>query len=167
MAHADPCLASAHVRPIGVVARDSLDLQREPLSKRPRTEHNCDICGTSYSERRTLVRHQRTPAHCRRAGLAIIPSYPCDHCGQEFTRDDLRHRHEREVHFNISRSTGHVRPSTVTVAETSNDRRTAPSQSVQPIRGPTSTPSTSTVSPRPTSASSLGPQSTPQTELEL
>lgn len=73
-----------------------------PPSKRPRLEHECDICGLSYAERRTLVRHFKTPEHCRKAGLPAA-GFPCPLCAKVFSRDDICRRHASEVHFNNKR----------------------------------------------------------------
>lgn len=85
---------------------DPPDLLHEPSEQRPRKRireaHECEICGTSYGERRTLLRHYKTPAHCRKAGIAT-PSYPCTYCRKTFSRNDIRLRHEAEVHRNVRR----------------------------------------------------------------
>lgn len=143
--------------------RHPTDLLEEPVSKKPRTELNCYLCGTTFSERRSLVRHQKTPTHCARAGLAT-PLYTCTYCSGDFSRKDLRSRHEKEVHFNIKRSTGPSRPVTVGTATTSTDGSNLPSL---PQSGFGDTPSTSSVSPNGLSCVGAGTQSTPETDLEV
>ena len=79
-------------------------------SKKLRTGFECDVCGTSYTEKRTLRRHLKTPAHCKAAGIAVV-SYSCRYCGQHMSRNDLRLRHENEVHLRYRRTDGHSRSS--------------------------------------------------------
>ena len=90
------------------LAQTSVELAKEcqegPASKRTRTSYECDTCETSYSEKRTLIRHLQTPAHCRKAGKAL-PIFTCRHCSKAFSRDDIRRRHEREVHLRFRRPT--------------------------------------------------------------
>ena len=77
-------------------------LQTPRSQKRMRMTYDCEICGTSYTEKRTLVRHNRTPAHCARVGKSL-PRYSCTICQKPFSRDDIRQRHEREKHYHIKR----------------------------------------------------------------
>ena len=76
--------------------------QAPPL-KRARAGFDCEICGNSYSEKRSLIRHFKSPAHCKKLGARAI-TYPCEYCGQNFSRDDIRQRHEKEVHFQFKRT---------------------------------------------------------------
>ena len=79
--------------------------------KRLRTGYRCDVCATSYTEKRSLLRHLRTPAHCEKAG-APVEHYPCEHCYRNFSRRDLLQRHGKEVHSNIKRSTKQTKRAT-------------------------------------------------------
>lgn len=81
---------------------ESIDQQ----AKRPRTSYDCDLCRKSYTEKRSLLRHFKTPTHCKAAGLRV-PSYSCKYCGQHMSRQDLCLRHENEVHLSLKRSFGH------------------------------------------------------------
>ena len=79
--------------------------------KRLRTGYRCDVCATSYTEKRSLLRHLRTPAHCEKAG-APVEHYPCEHCYRNFSRRDHLQRHGKEVHSNIKRSTKQTKRAT-------------------------------------------------------
>jgi hypothetical protein len=79
-------------------------------SKRRRLSYDCDVCGTSYSEKRTLVRHLRSTTHGRNAQMdnpeEVVRRYWCMEpgCGRDFVRDDARKRHENEKHRGLKRS---------------------------------------------------------------
>lgn len=81
---------------------NEVDAEEDTRSKRQRLCHECDVCGTTYSEKRTLLRHLRTPAHCVKAGTPV-PNYACDFCEERFGRNDIRQRHENEKHHGIRR----------------------------------------------------------------
>lgn len=59
----------------------------------------CHVCGTSYTENKSLLRHLRSKAHAARAG-GKADEYPCSFlfCRKSFDREDMRQRHENEVH---------------------------------------------------------------------
>lgn len=83
----------------------------EPTAKRPRQSYDCEVCGTSYTEKRSLARHNRTPAHCEKTGKTI-PHYVCSWagCGQTFARNDVRIRHENEQHLGVKSSNRYIMP---------------------------------------------------------
>ena len=83
-------------------SEEATSVQLEPPSKRVRRSYDCEVCRTSYTEKRTLIRHFGTPAHCKNAGKPQ-PKYTCEFCHKSFTRDDIRQRHEKEVHFYMKR----------------------------------------------------------------
>ena len=106
------------------------DNQLEHAPKRLRAGYKCDVCGTSYTEKCTLIRHQRTvPAHCKQAGIPLV-HYPCEHCHRNFSRRDLRQRHDKEVHSNIKRPTPQNRQATTGPSITAHSDRSTSS----PIR---------------------------------
>ena len=79
----------------------SLSRKLPPL-KKLRLSYDCDICETTYTEKRSLLRHFKAGSHCQKAGTLATP-HPCTHCDSTFSRDDIRQRHEKEVHFFIKR----------------------------------------------------------------
>ena len=77
-------------------------LATERPAKRLRVGYDCDICGTSYTEKRTLVRHERSATHCIKAGTSVL-RYACEVCHESFARNDVRQRHEKEQHLGFRR----------------------------------------------------------------
>ena len=74
-----------------------------PSPKRQRTGFECENCGKTFTEKRSLARHCRYASTCK-SGSQPLEKFVCAHCEKIFTRDDVRQRHEKEQHFNIKRS---------------------------------------------------------------
>ncbi|KAK5678151.1 hypothetical protein LTS10_009321 [Elasticomyces elasticus] len=79
-----------------------------PVRKRKRVDLICTRCSESFTERRSLTRHEtRGTAKCPRITettkleLHVCP-YP--ECGESFAQSYNRKRHEKEVHFGEKRS---------------------------------------------------------------
>lgn len=83
-------------------AREARSHVPETQRKKQKVLYECAPCKVVYTERRTLVRHYTTPDHRRKVG-ALPASHVCSYCRKPFTRDDLRKRHQREVHLQIKR----------------------------------------------------------------
>lgn len=79
-------------------------------AKRQRLGFQCDVCRSSYAEKRSLVRHRRTSAGCSGHGYDST-QHRCSYCSRTFTRDDIRKRHEKEKHLKLKRSATPVPPS--------------------------------------------------------
>ena len=165
MANSYPALASIHEESGERTTEDSTERQLElPPAKRPRTGYGCDTCGTSYTEKRTLLRHLKTPAHCKRAGTPRV-SFQCGYCSRHFSRDDLRHRHEKEVHFKIRRSTRPLWSSSARAPATTDGDSTTPSP-VEFIPGDT-VPSSSTSALSSLSSSDYGACLMPHADMDI
>ena len=79
---------------------DVADLNPSP--KRQRTGFDCERCGRTFTEKRSLARHRLYAGKCK-GGSEPLERFPCDHCSKVFARDDVRQRHEREQHFKVKR----------------------------------------------------------------
>ena len=97
--------------------------------KRPPPDHYCDICELQLARNSTLLRHQRSIAHLKKAGQLAI-KFPCtyDGCPLEYAREDSRKRHVIEVHLGKRRGI--------------NDAATSTSREADPwrLKEPTLTP---------------------------
>ena len=60
-----------------------------PSPKRLRTGFECDRCGKSFTEKRSLVRHNKHAANCKPGEQSLKP-FTCTVCSKGFTRDDVR-----------------------------------------------------------------------------
>ena len=81
---------------------ESIDLDPTPPFKRARLDHYCATCNSSFTERRALVRHYKTQQHLKKLGIGPSDGYACMVCGQIFTRDFDRRRHEKRRHAGTS-----------------------------------------------------------------
>ncbi|EGP90840.1 unnamed protein product [Zymoseptoria tritici ST99CH_1A5] len=67
-------------------------------AKRPRTNFECQDCGTSYTEKRALARHRHTDQHRKKLGLPLNKKHACSVCGKLFGRGHDMKRHLNEQH---------------------------------------------------------------------
>ncbi|KAK4556991.1 hypothetical protein LTR86_005972 [Recurvomyces mirabilis] len=72
---------------------------RSAPNKRPRLGFNCVRCSKPFTEKRSLVRHERQ-TNCIGPGLK---EYPCDLCHRVFAREETRKRHKDERHLGLKR----------------------------------------------------------------
>lgn len=83
-----------------------LDSHDEPEHKRRRVTYSCDVCGRSFTENRSRLRHQRAVAACRPVDAPQQGHIcPAPFCGQVFTRKDVCNRHFKEQHQGARRPT--------------------------------------------------------------
>ncbi|KAK5722682.1 hypothetical protein LTR15_005914 [Elasticomyces elasticus] len=88
-------------------ARQSTDNNTSaPPRKRVKLNHACALCGTSYTEKRALARHQHSDQHRGNIGLPPLEKYHCLYpsCSRSFSRNHDRQRHEDEVHKDRKRA---------------------------------------------------------------
>ena len=93
-------LAPIHEESLSYNAGDTTSF--EPSTKRVRISYDCELCGTSYTEKRSLTRHCNSSIHCERVGQPLR-NFRCAICSAEFARDDIRQRHQREQHVRRKR----------------------------------------------------------------
>lgn len=78
---------------LDMVAEHEVDIQAVY-----RRRFGCPACGKTYTEERSLVRHERTSCCCSSSGTTRT-RFPCSSCDKNFARSDIRQRHEAEVHL--------------------------------------------------------------------
>jgi hypothetical protein len=70
----------------------------QPPAKKQRIKCECALCGTSFTERKSLYRHQkRCKDHCAQSNTSP-ESHQCGECGEVCSRLDVLQRHVQSTH---------------------------------------------------------------------